>query len=135
MGKRLAEPFRGLLGCVADADEGEGGLSSDLHNWIRRPPPWRRKHGSAARARVIEPSTLMSVWRSPCSSVGSSADVWRRSPPTEMPVVHFQGSPRGDLEAGMITGIWQRLDIIGCPRPGVFGQRNAHNLTSRRHPV
>ena len=40
-----------------------------------------------------------------------------------------------DLEAGMITGIRQRLNIIGCPRPGVFCQRDAHNLTSRRHPA
>lgn len=40
-----------------------------------------------------------------------------------------------DLEAGMIIGIRQRLDIIGCPWPGVFCQRNAHNLTSRRHTV
>jgi hypothetical protein len=39
------------------------------------------------------------------------------------------------LKAGMITGIRQRLNIIGCPRPGVVGQRDAHNLTSRRHPV
>jgi hypothetical protein len=37
-----------------------------------------------------------------------------------------------DLEASMITGIWQRLDIIGCPWPGVFYQRDAHSLTSRR---
>ena len=40
-----------------------------------------------------------------------------------------------DLEAGMITGIRQRLNIIGCPRPGVVCQRVAHNLASRRHPV
>ena len=33
-----------------------------------------------------------------------------------------------DLEAGMITGIWQRLDIVGCPWPGVLYQRNAHAL-------
>jgi hypothetical protein len=35
----------------------------------------------------------------------------------------------------MVTGIGQRLDIIGCPRPGVVYQRDAHDLTSRRHPV
>jgi len=40
-----------------------------------------------------------------------------------------------DLEAGMITGIGQRLDIISCPRPGVLYQRDVHNLTSRHHPV
>jgi len=40
-----------------------------------------------------------------------------------------------DLETGMITGIRQRLDIIGCPRPGVVDQRDAHDPTSRRHPV
>ena len=40
-----------------------------------------------------------------------------------------------DLETGMITGIRQRLNIIGCPRPGMVCQRDAHNLTSRRHPV
>jgi hypothetical protein len=31
-----------------------------------------------------------------------------------------------DLKAGMITGIGQRPGIIGCPRPGVFCQRDAH---------
>ena len=40
-----------------------------------------------------------------------------------------------DLETGMITGIRQRLNIIGRPRPGMVCQRDAHNLTSRRHPV
>jgi hypothetical protein len=40
-----------------------------------------------------------------------------------------------DLKAGMITGIRQRLNIIGRPRPDVVCQRDAHNLTSRRHPV
>jgi len=48
---------------------------------------------------------------------------------------HDKNSALVDLEAGMITGIGQRLDIIGRPRPGVLGQRDAHNLTSRRHPV
>jgi hypothetical protein len=38
-----------------------------------------------------------------------------------------------DLKAGMITGIRERLNIIGCPRPGMSCQRDAHNLTSRRH--
>jgi hypothetical protein len=40
-----------------------------------------------------------------------------------------------DLKAGMITGIRQRPGIIGCPRPGVFCQRDADNLTCRRHPA
>jgi hypothetical protein len=40
-----------------------------------------------------------------------------------------------DLEARMITGIQQRLNILGSPRPGVFYQRDAHNLASRRYPV
>jgi hypothetical protein len=35
----------------------------------------------------------------------------------------------------MITSIRQRLNIIGCPRPGVVDQRDAHDSTSRRHPV
>jgi hypothetical protein len=37
-----------------------------------------------------------------------------------------------DLKAGMITSIRQRLNIIGRPRPGMFCQRDAHDLTSRR---
>jgi hypothetical protein len=40
-----------------------------------------------------------------------------------------------DLKAGMVTGIRQRLGIIGCPRPGVFCQRDAHDVTCRRHPA
>ena len=40
-----------------------------------------------------------------------------------------------DLEAGIVTGIGQRLHIIGCPWPGVVYQRDAHDLTSRPHPV
>ena len=31
-----------------------------------------------------------------------------------------------DLEAGMVTGIRQRLHIVRRPRPGVLDQRNAH---------
>jgi hypothetical protein len=48
---------------------------------------------------------------------------------------HDKNPTSADLEAGMITGIRQRTVIIGCPRPGVFCQRDAHSLTCRRHPA
>ena len=35
-----------------------------------------------------------------------------------------------NLKEGMITRIRQRLNIIGCPRPGVICQRHGHSLTS-----
>ena len=52
---------------------------------------------------------------------------WRRA--------HDKNPTFADLKAGMITGIWQRIGIIGCPRPGVFCHRGAHNLTARPHPA
>jgi hypothetical protein len=40
-----------------------------------------------------------------------------------------------DLETGMITDIRQCLDIIGCSWPGMFCQRDGHNLTCCCHPA
>src|ERR1035441_2237907 len=31
-----------------------------------------------------------------------------------------------DFEAGVVTEVWQRLDIVRCPWSGVLHQRNAH---------
>jgi hypothetical protein len=47
---------------------------------------------------------------------------------------HDKNSALIDLEAGMITGIRQRLDTTGRPRPGMVCQRDAHNPTSRSKP-
>jgi hypothetical protein len=43
---------------------------------------------------------------------------------------HDQHSAVVDLEAGMVSLVGQRLDVVGRPRAGVFHQRNAMHLTS-----
>jgi hypothetical protein len=98
---------------------------------------WRRKHGSATRASVIEPDTLASVSRSTCSSVGSSADMRRRSSPivTHLAAARSAHIPADSGAAGnhagdecghvQISRLWRRLAQRHAARAGCSASPSA----------